>query len=246
MPTPTTERLSIPGVAGDLVGVLMRPAHGAGRRPAVAVLPEVDGLSAPTEGATRRLADAGYVALALDLYAPFGGAPPLRNAADTLAWTGRLNDYRQLSDLSLALDWLAARPGVDPDRLGVVGFSIGGRYGLLASTEPRHLRAVVTFYTRIWPSPLTQGTIISPGDHVHRFGAPVCSIFGSEDELVPLDMVDRYRRLLEPQPDSELHLTEGNHLFMHEDRRRYRPASAERAWGWTLDFLGRHLAAEGP
>jgi dienelactone hydrolase len=77
---------------------------------------------------------------------------------------------------------------------------------------------------------------------VARFGAPVCSVFGDHDDLVPLDMVDRYRTALEARGGGEVHVVEGNHLFMNESRRRYRPASAERAWALALAFLSRTLA----
>src|SRR5271165_5207872 len=101
MAGPTISQVTVPGVDGDLGGSLARPVPaeepgGGGPRAAVVVLPEVDGLSADTEAAARRLAGAGYVALALDLYAPYGGAPPLSGPADTLAWTSKLNDFRQL------------------------------------------------------------------------------------------------------------------------------------------------------
>jgi|GEM_PF-345188 carboxymethylenebutenolidase len=241
---PAAREVTLPGVDGDLRGILVRPA-GPGDRPTpvVVVVPEVDGLTSDTEVAAGRLAGAGYTALAVDLYTPLGGVPKLRNPTDTIAFTQRLNDHRQLSDLSMALSWLQDQDGVDPDRVGLVGFSAGGRYSLLLSTEPRPVRAVVTFYTRIWPSELIGGRPVPPGDHTARFRAPVCSIFGAQDDVVPPEMVDRYRRLLAARSGHEVHLVDGNHLFMNPSRRRYVPQSAERAWSYALDFLARHLGS---
>ena len=242
--TLVAEPVTLPGVDQDLRGVLIGPTAGhaaAGPSPVVIVVPEVDGLTTDTEVAARRIAGAGYTALAVDLYAPLGGVPKLRNPTDTIAFTQRLNDHRQLSDLSMAIDWLCDRPGVDPQRIALVGFSAGGRYSLLLSTEPRPVRAVVTFYTRIWPSEVIGGRPIPPGDHTEQFRAPVCSIFGAQDDVVPAEMVDRYRRLLSARPGNEVHLVDGNHLFMNPSRRRYVPGSAERAWAYALDFLARHL-----
>ena len=76
----------VPGVDGDLAGVLVGQ-EGRDGAPAVVVLPEVDGFSAGTVAAARRLSAAGYVALALDLYAPIGPPPPLRNSC--LLYTSR-------------------------------------------------------------------------------------------------------------------------------------------------------------
>lgn len=238
----------IPGVDGDLTGVLLRPhpasIPGRAPAPAVIVLPEIDGFCAGTVAAARRLAAAGYVALALDLYAPYGSTPILRNAEDTVEWVMRLSDRHQLSDLVMALSWLRDLPDVDAERIAVLGFSIGGRYGMLLSTEPHGLRAVIAFYSRPWPGGQIASVALAPGEHVARFGVPVCALFGADDELVPLDMVHRFSGLLREHPSlgHEAHIFRGRHFFANESRpRRYVPESAEAAWAVALDFLAAKL-----
>ena len=235
------EPVTLDGVDGPLSGRLAHP-EGDGPAPGIVVLPEIDGLGDDTFLAATRLAGAGYRALALDLFGPYGGTPDLRGAEQTLAWTSQLNDHRQLSDLAAGLEWLADRPDVDAGRLALVGFSVGGRYSLLLGTEPRGLRAVVTFYTRVWPSPLIGGRVLVPGDHVGELVAPVCSIFGDEDDIVPADMVERYRSLLLEHPGNQVHVVPGSHMFTNPSRRRrYRPESAEQAWALALAFLDERL-----
>ena len=95
-----------------------------------------------------------------------GGAPLLRSGTDTVAWLDRLDDRRQLSDLALAVAWLRQEPSVDAGRVGVVGFSIGGRYAMLLGAEPHGLAAVVSLYTRPWPGGSVAETALAPGDHV--------------------------------------------------------------------------------
>ena len=204
----------IPGVDGDLTGVLLEPegptpkgprprceADGPARFPAVIVLPEIDGFCEGTVAAARRLAAAGYVALALDLYAPYGSAPRLRNmrghpargsfgsttAASSPIWPWRSPGSRPC-------------PGVDPDRLGAVGFSVGGRYGMMMTIEPHGLRAVVALYSRPWPGAAVGPRALAPGEHVARFAAPVCAVFGAEDEMIPADQVDEFSRLFRGTP----------------------------------------------
>jgi carboxymethylenebutenolidase len=247
MPEITVERIVVPGVAGDLLGQLLRPVGSDDSRgPAVVVLPEIDGFCEGTVAAARRLAHAGYVALALDLYAPYGGAPPLRNLDDTVAWVRRLNDRRQVSDLEGACAWLADQAGVDPERTAVLGFSIGGRYAMLLAADSDLPRAVVAFYSPPWPGEVIADVALAPGDRVDDLRVPVCAIYGEDDALVPLANVHRFESLLFARSElaHELHIVPGQHFFANESRlRRYRADSADRAWGLVLSFLDRHLAA---
>ena len=257
----TERNVVFPGVDGDLSGVLLEPDgaadgatpdavpadRGTAGLPAVIVVPEIDGFCAGTVAAARRLAEAGYVALALDLYAPYGSAPALRGYADTMAWLDRLNDRRQLSDLVQALGWLRELPRIDPARVAIVGFSIGGRYGMMLTTEPHGLRAVVAFYSRPWPGAEIADVALAPGQHVAQFTAPVCAVFGAEDDLIPVSMVDDFRRLLAQYPTRghEVHVLPGRHFFNNESRpRRYNAASAEKAWDIALDFLAAQLGLD--
>jgi carboxymethylenebutenolidase len=240
--------VTFPGVQGDLAGVLCEPAGPAsdGGRAAVLVLPEIDGFCEGTVAAARRLASAGYVALALNPFAPYGPTLVLRGSEDTMAWLAQLNDRRQLSDLGMALAWLRQLPGVDADRVAVVGFSIGGRFAMMLTTEPHGLQAVAAFYSRPWPGGAIAGVALAPGEHSPKFQAPVCAIFGADDDLIPLDMVEQFRTLLDADPASrhQLHIVPGRHFFANESRpRRYVPESAEAAWTIVLDFLAANLAS---
>jgi carboxymethylenebutenolidase len=244
----------IPGVDGDLAGVLFEPdgaalaawpgGNGTAGLPVVVVVPEIDGFCAGTAAAARRLAGAGYIALALDLYAPYGSAPVLRGRDDLMAWLDRLNDRRQISDLALVLDWLRQLPGADPARTAAVGFSVGARYEMMLTTEPHGLRAVVAFYSRPWPGAEVSDVALAPGDHAARFTAPVCAVFGEDDEMIPLSMVEEFRLRLAQHPvlGHEVHVVPGRHFFNNESRpRRYNEASAEKAWGIALDFLATRM-----
>jgi dienelactone hydrolase len=116
---------------------------------------------------------------------------------------------------------------------------------MLMTTEPHGLRAVVALYSRPWPGGAIANVALAPGEHVARFGVPVCAIFGADDELIPLEMVDEFGRLLgrHPQRGHELHTLSGRHFFANESRpRRYLPQSAEAAWTIALEFLASRMA----
>ncbi|MHB1583177.1 MAG: dienelactone hydrolase family protein [Acidimicrobiales bacterium] len=232
------EAVRPPGVDGPLRGLLCRPPV-AGRRPAVLVLPEIDGYSPATEAAARRLAGAGYLALALDPFAGIGGTPPLRSRADTVAWVLSLNERRHLSDVAQTIAWARAHPAAD-GRVGLLGFSAGGRYSLLLATEPHGIGAVVTFYAPPWPRDSLE-TVLASGEHLGRVAPPICALFGADDDFIPPAVLVRYRAAVAGRAGDEVHVLPGAHLFANPVRRPYRADAAERAWGYALDFLRRHL-----
>lgn len=235
--------MAVPGVDGNLIGHLCIPPNSSGPRPAVVVLPELDGFCPGTVAAAQRLSDAGYVALGLDLYAPYGGVPVLRDGADAKAWLRRIDDSRQVSDLAKAIAWLGLLPEVDEGRIGSLGFSIGGRYALMLATQSPLLLAVATMYTRPWPTEdPTLGAMV-PGKHVGELRVPVCAIFGVDDHLVPIEMAEQFSTLLADQGHlaHESHLVPGHHMFANEGRSRYLPDSADAAWGFVFDFFALHL-----
>jgi dienelactone hydrolase len=161
-----------------------------------------------------------------------------------MAWLARLNDRRQLSDLAMAIAWLRELPGVDADRVAVAGFSIAGRFAMMLTIEPHDVRAAAAFYSRPWPGGAIAGVALAPGEHVAKFRAPSCAVFGADNDMIPLEMVEEFRSLLDADPASrhQLHIVPGWHFFANESRpRRYVPESAETAWSLVLDFLARHL-----
>ena len=121
---------------------------------------------------------------------------------------------------------------------------------MMMTVEPHGLRAVVTFYSRPWPGAAVGSRALAPGEHVARFGAPVCAVFGADDEMVPATQVEEFSGLLRRHAavGHEVHVLPGRHLFANESRpRRYLPESAERAWTIALGFLAANMApgAEG-
>jgi dienelactone hydrolase len=87
---------------------------------------------------------------------------------------------------------------------------------------------------------------LAPGNHVAKFNAPVCAVFGDDDDMIPQDMVEEFRSLVAQHPSSghEVHVVPGRHFFANEGRpRRYVPASAEQAWSIVHGFLATHMAA---
>jgi carboxymethylenebutenolidase len=146
---------------------LALPAAGL-PRPAVLVLHEIFGLNDDIRRITARFADLGWVALAPDLYDT--GGPRALCVLRTLV-TLRRGEGPAFADLAAAQAWLAARPEVSGDRLGVAGFCLGGGFALLHAVRAP-LRAAGIFY----------GDVPKSADALRGI-CPVVAGYGGRDRL---------------------------------------------------------------
>lgn len=228
------------GAEGDMPAHLYEP-DGTARLPGVLVLHTVAGPGPNLEAFAKELAGAGYVTLTPDVFAlhDFGAE-------------GRTDHPLILGDLKGALDFLAKESRVDPDRLGVVGFSFGGRAAIqLAAAHPAKLRAVVVYYAIVSHADLGRplaGRAARAEPLSARVGAlraPVLIHHGEADTDVPVDQARLlHRALLAAGKSSTLHPYPGaDHLFNFSIGLdvRFDPAAARLSWERTVRFLGQHL-----
>ena len=188
----------ISGGSVQLGGILYRPEISSGSKPALIVLhgwqtPGTNG-AAVVESRARRYADEGYVALALSMR----GWPPSGGSDDC--------GLRQPDDVVDVLRWLANQPGVDAQRLGIVGFSQGGQVALLAGARNAPVRAIVAYFPVTDVAAWKQTTanvdipgyvtaVCEPGGVAPRsprlqaasIAAPVLLVHGDADTRVPTD-----------------------------------------------------------
>jgi carboxymethylenebutenolidase len=123
-------------------GVLTTPDRPAdGPRPGLLLIYEALGMNQEMAAAARELAVEGWTVLIPDLFAR--GAKPLCVAR--CLRTVITGEGAALDDLESARRWLAAQPGVDPERIGVIGFCMGGGFALLLAMTGRY-RASAPFY----------------------------------------------------------------------------------------------------
>jgi len=145
-----SETLVIPGGTQSLNGYLTQP-NGSGPFPGLAVIHEIFGLNADIRGIAERFAEAGYATLAIDLFAG-------RNRAVCMArFMGGmfLNslDHGAIHDLKAALSFLGDLPQVDANRIGAVGFCLGGAFAIAWACTDDRLRVIAPFYA-MNPRPL--------------------------------------------------------------------------------------------
>lgn len=152
-------------------------AHLGGRtpRPAVLVCPDAAGLREHARSAARRLAEAGYVAFALDLHGQTFDTVEASSAA-TRALASDLETL--LARTTAAYGVLLAQQEVDPARTAAIGFCFGGRVALELARSGAHLQCTVGFHSTL--------STAHPADALHIRGK-VLVCLGANDPVVPAE-----------------------------------------------------------
>ena len=236
-------RETIATVDGPMDVHLARPA-GPGPFAGVVVVQEAYGVNEHVLDVCARFAAAGYAALAPEIYHRRGAGfvVPYETPAPAMEELGRLTNDGLEVDLAAALERLRNEDGVDPARVGLVGFCVGGFAAFLGACrlDPG---ATVAFYG---------GGIVRPREGMRlepvlaeavAIDAPLLALFGADDASIPPEDVAAIRAALEQAGSGcAVHVYEGaKHAFFNDRRANYHPAAAADAWKRTLDWFGRYL-----
>ncbi|NDJ75342.1 MAG: dienelactone hydrolase family protein [Chloroflexi bacterium] len=205
-------------------GYLALPASGSGS--GVLVLHAWWGLNDTIKSFCTRLAEAGFVAFAPDLY--HGQVADTIADAETLAEALFANPDGAKADVTAAAAFLNERAGQADSGLAVIGFSLGAYFALeLSVTAPEHVRSVIVFY----------GT--RPGDYSDALAAYL-GHFAETDEFEPQPNVESLAESLRNagRPVTFYQYSGTGHWFFEPDRpQAYNEAAATLAWDRTLAFL---------
>jgi carboxymethylenebutenolidase len=217
---------------GASIGAYLTRPKGEGKFPAVIVIHENRGINDHIRDVARRIAKAGYVAIAPDLLSRQGGtaAFPESNAAN--AAIGRLDDETIARDLHGAVVYLKAQNFVRP-KIGVVGFCWGGGRALMFTTRSKDLTASVIYY----------GSNPRDLEDVKNITAAVLGHYGEADERITSGVPKLEEAMKRHGKSFEYKIYAGAaHSFNNDTSdRSYRAEAAKEAWGRTLDFFKKHL-----
>jgi carboxymethylenebutenolidase len=205
---------------------------------------EAYGLTGHIQNACKRLAEAGFVALAPDHF--HGDIVPYADSAAAMAKISGLKDETLVKEVAQCLDWFGTQANVKHGAHGIIGFCMGGRLAFLSNCcLPTRLQAAVSFY----------GGAIAPGADPDRFGrtppisetarmkAPIFLGYGADDQGIT---GEEHARIAKALSDAKqryvLSVYPGaGHAFLCEERANYAPAVAEQAWPDAIAFLKTHL-----
>lgn len=201
-----------------------------GRYPGLVVVPDWWGVTDWVKQETAKFADAGFVALAVDLYK--GKVATSADEAQQLS--SSLSDDPVVLQLMGSVVYLTTLNDVEHDRVGAVGWAMGGYYALdLAMHVPR-LGACVDNY----------GTLPTDPNEIETIGAPFLGNFGANDRGVTPTDVDAFKKTmtnLNRIVDIKVYDGAGHSFANPADTNEYRPDAAADSWNRTIAFLNKSL-----
>ncbi|MCU0956474.1 MAG: dienelactone hydrolase family protein [Hydrogenophaga sp.] len=215
--------------------------------PVVLVLSEIFGVHEYIADTARRLARAGYLAIAPELFVRQGDAQSYGEMAKLIAEViSKVPDAQVMGDLDATVKWAAANGG-DTGRLGVTGFCWGGRKTWLYAAHNPAVRAGVAWYGRL-VGPVNELTPRHPVDVAGRLHGPVKGLYGGADTGIPLDTVDKMKAALAAgnaaaRASTFVVYPDAPHAFHADYRPSFRREAAEDGWKRALDWFRQHGVA---
>jgi carboxymethylenebutenolidase len=232
----TSQTVSIPSPQGNgkIDGYLVRPA-GSGKVPGILVVHENRGLNPYIKDVARRVAIAGYMALAPDGLTSVGGDPPgapsdPREDEKGVALFKTVDPAKMREDFFAAAAWLQARPD-GTGKLGATGFCFGGGIVNQMAVRLPDLAAAVPFYGAQPPT-----------DQVPNIKAPLLIHYAGLDTRVNEGWPAYEAALKENKITYTAYIYPNvNHGFHNDTTPRYDKAAAELAWQRTIEFFNKEL-----
>lgn len=231
------ERWDTVATADGAMRCYVSEPEGAGPHPAVIVIQHAGGVDDFVRGMTDRLAGAGFVAIAPDLY--YREDPG--SSDDPMTRMMRLRDRNIVPDVRAAVDHASNLGEVRSDRIGITGYCMGGRVTYLMCASDDRLRAGVVCWGGNIMVPWGQGD--APFDLSGNITAPILGLFGEDDpNPTPADVAKIDAELTRLGKEHEFHSYAGaGHAFMNEGRPSYREEAAQDAWTRCVGWFDKHL-----
>ena len=246
-----TETVACPAPDGfDLPAYVARP-EGEGPFPVVVVASEIFGLHAYIQDVCRRLAKAGYAAIAPAFFVRVEDPAPISDMARVQEIVAAAGYEQVMGDIAATLDWATQQLWANGDKVGITGFCWGGKVVWQAVARFAAFDAGVAWYGRLAPPPdataqQTQDGRPWPVDLAGDLKAPVLGLYAEEDGGIPLSSVEAMRQALVrgEQAGSQIVVyPAARHGFHADYRASYKPDAAADGWSRLLDHFERTLKA---
>ena len=216
----------------------------AGRYPIVVVISGFTGNSEHNKDVVRRFAQAGFYAIAPELYHREGGMQG-KNFQEMGQISGKVTRAQYLGDIRAAADYAKQQTWARADGLGVTGFCGGGTLTLHFAAEYPGVAAAAPWYGHVKRT-YADAPGVDAFSLADKIKAPVLGLYGEADPGIPADDVRRFEAELRKRGvAAEFILYPGApHAFFSDDRPQvYKKEAAEDAWKRCVAFFDKHLKA---
>jgi len=238
--------LSVPENASDIIardvqyiadgftmfGYLVEPRNAQGQQPGIIVVHENRGLVDHIKDVARRVARAGFVALAPDLLSRQGGTKLFTDATSQAQAYNRTLPLQRLDDLYSSMNFIKIQPTVRWDRIGAVGFCAGGGNCWNLAIGASDLSAAVIYY----------GTPVPPVDQLDVIQAPILTHYAELDRTLSNNVLPVASGMLTRQKTFGMNIWQGvGHAFNNDTGPAFNPAAACDAWTRTFAWFDKFL-----
>jgi carboxymethylenebutenolidase len=225
----STEDVTYPGDGSTMKGYLAKPKTKT-KKGGVIVIHENRGLNPHTKDVARRISKAGYVAMAVDALAPFGGTPD--NEDEARALFAKIEAPKNINNFLKGLEYLRSQEDSN-GKTATIGFCWGGALSNQLAVNDPQLNAAVSYYGRQPES-----------SDVAKIKAAVQLHYGGLDERINAGIPAYEESLKAAKTRYELYVYEGaQHAFLNDTApTRYSPEAAKLAWDRTLEFFNKNIS----
>lgn len=233
----TAGEVKIPTSDGEMPAYRAMPGKGS-NFPSVLVVQEIFGVHEYIKDVCRRLAKAGYMAVAPELYARQGDVSAMTDVQQIIREVvAKVPDSQVMSDLDATSDWVTKNGG-NAAKLAITGFCWGGRIVWMYAAHSPQIKAGVAWYGRLI-TPANEMAPTNPIDVAGELKAPVLGLYGGKDQGIPLESVEKMKAAVKPKSDIYVYPDAG-HGFHADYRSSYREVDAKDAWQRMLIWFKKH------
>ena len=201
------------------------------KHPGVVLIQEWWGIEPHIRDLAQKLAAEGFVVGVPDLY--HGKIATEPDDAGKMVMMLRQNIDRACKEIIGALETLKAMANVEPKKLGLMGFCVGGLLTYTVAARYNGLAAVVPFYAGGYdPRP----------EEVAKVNAPILAFYGRQDQSIPMSQVEKIERMYKDAgKDITVKVYNAGHAFLNPDHGMGNEAAAAEVWPLAVNFLRKHL-----